>query len=155
MENVIDWFNGILYNIKSDIRDFKYWVLYRCHPNYFKYWSVKPSTLNIQYHDTDTLLLHSCFQLVTDFYEEIIFHGTTDWDYSENHRNVIRFIKECYVWWNVDRPKLEIEISELYGKYVSYGDEHSKRIDLLEKQIFDTDTQMLCQLIKYRAYLWE
>jgi hypothetical protein len=93
--------------------------------------------------------------LASDFYEEVIFHGSTDWDYSEEHRTVIKFIKECYVWWNIDRPNIENEISDLYCQYVNYNDEFSKRIDLLEKHIFDTDTEMLCQLINYRAFLWE
>lgn len=144
-----EYIEDISFHIKYHWKEIKYWFLYRFNPKYYRYWMVKPSTLSINYHDADTLLVHSSFQVISDFYEDVMFYGSTDWGYCENHRNVIKLIKEVYVWWNIDRIKLEKQIESLYD-----SNDYDK-ITELENYLFDKDTTMLCEIIKHRAYLWD
>ena len=97
------------------------------------------STLSENWCDKDIVMLHACFQILTDCIEkEQLFTGHVDWTHDELYINAKREMEELYVWWK-ERVKKD------------QGDE----IDPVwtEKQ-HDQDTEMLIRLIKIRGFLW-
>lgn len=102
------------------LRDAKYWVLHRIHPKYI-YHKITLKTLKPGYHDTSELILHTSFDLFTEFME---FQLSDDchilWDYSEEvpDENVSEAyilerqerwvtMNELYEWWTKVRPNRE------------------------------------------------
>ena len=97
------------------------------------------STLSEDWSDKDMVILHACFQILTDCIEkEQLFTGHIDWTNDELHINAKKEILELYEWWN-ERVKKEQddEIDPIWT----------------EKQ-HEQDTEMLIRLIKIRGFLW-
>ncbi len=93
--------------------------------------------LNIQsldegWTDKDVVMLHACFQLLTDYVEKEEKTIPTDWEQSSEHKSVKAEIDVLYEWWS-NRPKDTNELDRLQ---------------------FETDSEMLIRLVKVRGYLW-
>lgn len=57
---------------------------------------LKIESLNDDWRDKDSILLHACFQLLKDFVEkEDLALGNTDWNADEKHRLAKAEIDEC------------------------------------------------------------
>jgi hypothetical protein len=114
-------------------------------PQYFKQKMKNPKKLKIKslkkhsWADKDTVILHACFQLLTDFVdkENIDLHPY-QWTHDENVRTIRVEIDALYKWWKSYVPKYK------KGK-ISYikGNEQYK-----------SENEMLIRLIKIREYLW-
>ena len=90
-------------------------------------------TLGEGWCDKDHVLLHACFQLLTDFVEkEMLANAYPDWNYDEEIKNARKEIEELYNWWQEYRDKDES------FDYVHYLKEN----------------EMLKRLIDVRMYLW-
>lgn len=90
-------------------------------------------SLDLAWADKDVVLLHACFQLLTDAIEkENLFTGDLDWDFNESSQKAKLELQELYHWWK-ERRTLTNE---------------------LEKERYEKDTEMLTRLIKIRGYLW-
>jgi hypothetical protein len=97
------------------------------------------STLSEGWSDKDMVILHACFQILTDCIEkEQLFTGHIDWANDELHINAKKEILELYEWWKERVQK-----------------EQDDEIDPIwtEKQHYQ-DTEMLIRLIKIRGFLW-
>lgn len=93
---------------------------------------LKIESLNDDWRDKDSILLHACFQLLKDFVEkEDLALGNTDWNADEKHRLAKAEIDELYKWW------------------VSYTES-----DTPEEDSFELENNMLIRLIKIRWALW-
>ena len=99
---------------------------------------MKPSnilrieTLDENWRDKDSVMLHACFQLLKDCVEnENLLDGDTDWQVDEKHR------------------KAKIEIEELYNWWFSYTD-----VDIPDDENFEIETNMLVRLVTIRWALW-
>ena len=56
---------------------------------------LKIETLNDGWSDKDNIMLHACFQLLTDCVEkEKLLNGHTDWNYNEDFKAVKKEIEE-------------------------------------------------------------
>ena len=103
----------------------------------------KPATLNIstltgEYCDKDIVILHACFQLLTDFVDkEEAFTSHVDWEYNKEHKQAKHIIKELYKWW---------EERKMRDNLLDMND--------LEKDQYEEDNMMLIKLIKVRQFLW-
>lgn len=80
---------------------------------------LKIKTLDENWYDKDGVLLHACFQILTDFIEEEMETGDwIDWQPSERHQFAKQEIDFLYEWWknyqNLDKnlPNWEDEILE-------------------------------------------
>jgi hypothetical protein len=104
---------------------------------------MKPSsilhinTMNDEWCDKDIVMLHACFQLLTDCIEkESLLDGHVDWEvdnYSKGAKIEIQFL---YEWWMERRSKADHGVKDLTN--VGY----------------ESDDSMLIRLIEVRRYLW-
>ena len=97
------------------------------------------NSLDEGWRDKDDVLLHACFQLLTDFVEkEMLVQDYPDWDATDQTKNARKEIEALYAWWqewkNDDSHKTS-----------------SFRED--EKQYYK-ENQMLKRLIDVRMFLW-
>ena len=103
----------------------------------------RPSTLNIQtlsgeYCDKDIVILHACFQLLTNFVEgEEAFTSHVDWAHDNEHKKAKEEIMLLYNWWST-RKILD----------------NLNNINDLEKEQYEEDNNRLIRLIKVRQFLW-
>jgi hypothetical protein len=95
--------------------------------------TLKIKTLSGDWCDKDIVMLHACFQLLTDCIEdEQLLTGNTDWSHDKEHLDAKKEIEELYRWWN-KRKNIDNDLDEeQYGK----------------------DNEMLIRLIKVRRFLW-
>lgn len=92
------------------------------------------ATLDSDWCDKDTVMLHACFQLLSDAIEvEKIFESDVDWDCDERHRAGKSELLELHQWWQQRSRKDEMG--------VAFDQE-------------DEDDAMLARLIRNRWALW-
>lgn len=83
--------------------------------------------------DKDIIMLHACFQLLTNAIEkQHLFSGELNWDFDESSRKAKAELEELYQWW-IQRKNQE---------------------NTLEQNRYEKDTEMLIRLIKVRGYMW-
>jgi hypothetical protein len=100
--------------------------------------TLKIQTLSGDWCDKDIVMLHACFQLLTDcIEEEKLLTGNTDWNNDLEHTNAKKEIEELYNWWT-ERKKLE----------------QKEGINDLDRSQYQKDNEMLIRLINIRQYLW-
>ncbi|WP_045856726.1 hypothetical protein [Teredinibacter purpureus] len=93
---------------------------------------LKIETLDDGWRDKDSIMLHACFQLLSDcINKEELLSGHTDWEADEKHRAAKSEIEELYVWWQ------------------SY-----KERDIPNDDGYEEETKMLLRLINIRWALW-
>lgn len=103
----------------------------------------KPAILNIttltnEWVDKDIILLHACFQLLTNFVEqENPFTGHVEWDNDEEHQHAKHEILKLYDWWTSRKILCTTEGT-----------------DIFEKSQYEEDNTMLIRLVKIRQFLW-
>ncbi len=77
--------------------------------------SLKIESLNEEWRDKDSVMLHACFQLLKDTVEKEKLFEIIDWDADEKTRSTKQEITELYNWWltyNEDLVPEPEEISE-------------------------------------------
>jgi hypothetical protein len=95
-------------------------------------------TIDSDWCDKDQVMLHACFQLLTDFVEKENINDITDWEWHEDHKTAKKEIDELYSWWK------ERIIKDAEGKVDPIWGEGQ----------YDLDNEMLIRLVKVRKYLW-
>ncbi|MFA0963717.1 hypothetical protein AB9P05_18065 [Roseivirga sp. BDSF3-8] len=100
---------------------------------------LKINTLRDEGSDRDAVMLHACFQLLTDCVEkEELLSDPGDWSESSELIAARKEIEELYVWWK--------------NRVAS----HNTTLDAIwADSIHKKDTEMLIRLIKVRSYLWD
>ncbi len=95
-------------------------------------------TLTADWCDKDIVMLHACFQLLSDCVEgEKLLTGNTDWDHSEDH------------------GKIKVEIQALYDWWLQRKNEDNSVMNGGQENIhYNKDNEMLIRLINIRQYLW-
>jgi hypothetical protein len=97
------------------------------------------SLKNWKWADKDTVILHACFQLLTDFVEkENIDLHPHQWTHDENVRTIRAEIDTLYKWWKSYLSKIR------KGKIDS----------IKENEIYKSENKMLIRLINIRHHLW-
>ena len=99
---------------------------------------LKIKTLSGDWCDKDVVMLHACFQLLTDcIEEEELLTGHVNWSHDEEHLNAKKEFEELYAWWT-ERKRLDSE----------------EKVNDLDRTQYFADNEMLIRLIKVRQYLW-
>ena len=93
---------------------------------------LKIDSLDEDWRDKDSLMLHACFQLLKDCVEkENLLNGHTDWNSDDRNRLAKKEIEELYNWW------------------LSYVES-----DIPDDESYEIETKMLARLINVRWALW-
>ncbi len=93
---------------------------------------LKIETLDENWRDKDSVMLHACFQLLKDCMEkEHLLDGHIDWDRDEKNRLAKKEIKELYNWW------------------LSYTE-----LDIPDDESYEIETKMLLRLVTVRWAFW-
>jgi hypothetical protein len=96
------------------------------------------ATLSENWADNDLMMLHACFQLLTNCIEQEDLFTSTEWEENEAAQEARHELEALYRWWQ--------ERSEL---------ERQRQLDpIWTEHVYETDNQMLIRLIKVRQYLW-
>lgn len=123
-------------------------------PKNIRYWLVRPKTLTLNYHDADTLILHSVMQILTDFYEDQIKTKRINWEATARYKDVYNQMEEIYYWWKDynDIKKSLWDIPDLpepeYSNYIHEA-------QMKESKLEDQADEMLIKLMKIRQFLWD
>ena len=99
---------------------------------------LRIKTINATWCDKDTVMLHACFQLLTDFIEQENPFETIDWEHTEEKKVVKKEIDFLYDWWKDLLLKNENDEWNSMHNNVQYKEEN----------------EMLIRLIKIRDHLW-
>jgi len=96
-------------------------------------------TLSENWSDKDHVMLHVCFQLLTDRIEnENLIDGHVNWTADEEHINVKKEIESLYNWWKIRvKKELDDQLDPIWT----------------ENQC-EEDTEKLIRLMKVRKFLW-
>ncbi|MCF7512922.1 hypothetical protein L3V43_04805 [Pseudoalteromonas sp. L23] len=94
---------------------------------------LKIDTLNEGWRDKDSVMLHACFQLLSDCVEkEELLSGHTDWDADDKHRAAKKELEALYAWWQ----------------------SHDEDGIPCSEEKYQEENQMLIRLIHIRWALW-
>ena len=97
-------------------------------------------TLSEGWRDKDDIVLHACFQLLSNFYEEeyLGIGKQIDWEYDENLSNARKEFVALYEWWQERKKKTDFP-NYLPGE---------------EMALYLEENAMLKRLIDVRMYMW-
>jgi len=137
--------------------------------------NLRIKTLEGRYHNSDTLMLHGLFQILTDFVEKEKPFDKIDWDSDIEHQHAKAEIKYLYDWWNNIRPdrvdpldlvKRPSELFVIDGvlpdgsvkvTMTKGSPEFQKAVkDSLEQERknYEEDTENMKRLIDVRGFMW-
>lgn len=122
------------------LNNIKWWFLHRLHPKH-RYHIVK-TDLKPGYYDSDTRILHACFNELNNFVENCA--GGIDWrESSDQHFEAYCTMKELWYWWNCIRP-------------IEWENLENSRPFSFEKEggLVIKDNEQLKKLAEIRHFLW-
>ena len=97
--------------------------------------TLKIDSLDDEWRDKDTIMLHACFQLLKDCVEkENLLNSHIDWSADKKHAEARNEIELLYKWW-LQRLLKEEQCG-------------------VSKEEYSYDDEMLHRLIKVRWALW-
>lgn len=162
LDTIPDFFR---FNLFYPLRRYYWWVMHRVHPRY-RYHIVKTG-LKPGYYDPDTLILHTCMNLLGDFVE--IAGPRIAWEGDEYHARAWKEMKEIYEWWvnkypirEQDLPNFpKIDHNKLFGESRDNEDPEVKKwqevADIHNQSDIEwanKEEEMLTRLMKIRGFLW-
>lgn len=99
--------------------------------------SLEIDTLNADWCDKDIVMLHACFQLLTDCVEkENLFQENQRCPENDKLNKATAEIKALYDWWKLRQTSKEAGLNEL------------------DSAQYAGDNAMLIRLVNVRHYLW-
>lgn len=141
------WFiSSVLLYIPFPIRDF-----------YYKHIKTlwKPQHSRIRkaipkyWYDLDHILLVVNFEIIKSFYEDEFKKDTVDWEGTGGDAmKFVAWLERAYAYITSVRPVLEKRIEEALDK------SHYKKVEKLEQEMEDKDTEVLIDLVKWRGHMW-
>ena len=99
---------------------------------------LKIESLDEGWSDKDNVMLHACFQLLTDCIEKEQLHQLTDWNQNSEFHTAKKEIDALYTWW---KNRIELE-------------DDDELDPIWTENQHEIDTEMLIRLVKIRKYLW-
>jgi hypothetical protein len=116
-----------------------------------------------EWRDIVELSIDANFAMILDFYYEEYMRGTVDWDATLGHKN---FRDELLVFVDYierERPRMQKEYTDTLDEFAidfnwletkEKTKEIGKKLDVLEKEIFDSDTKWVKWFIENRNFFW-
>ena len=118
---------------------------WKCHL-YKKYNRVRIRSLPPTWNDRDAVLVHSMFQVLSDFMEQEKPGERVDWDWCETHAHAWKEMQELHRWWH-----------NVYLKFDPYQDLDEEDYEAINKSEEEMEKQLeenCIRLIKIRGHLW-
>jgi hypothetical protein len=142
----VGWFiqYEIIRRIPYQIREF-YWMKVKT------IWAPKHSRIRkvVPRHwmDLDHVLQNVNFEIIKSFYEDEYKAGIIDWEGTGGDAlKFIKWLEEAYIYITSYRKVLEKQIDNAYPNY--------KKVEKLEQEMEEKDTEVLIDLVKWRRHLW-
>jgi len=127
--------------------------------------------------DISCLAVNVNFEMIKSFYEGEYKNGHVDWQSDDWHKEFAEWLESAYKYITVERPELEVNLSNAYPSvrlldrleetYDSKGNKmytlkddgipyevKYAEVNMIEKAIYDRDTDVLTQFIKRRDFFW-
>lgn len=101
------------------------------------------------YYDSDTRMIHACFQLLVDFVEKECAGESIDWEWNESHSAAWKEIQSLYNWWKNERPTRDEK-----DPYVAGNDESVRASIAFDDANEKEDQENLHRLINVRRMMW-
>jgi hypothetical protein len=99
--------------------------------------------------DKDRILQSVCFEIIKSFYEDEYKAGTVDWEGTGGDAmKFVDWLEQAYTYITSVRPTLEKRIEE------AYDTSNYRKVEKLEGQMEDMDTEVLTDLVKWRGHMW-
>lgn len=162
-----EYFDSIKYFIirkYSKIED----LIWALKPKNWKFWMVKPKTLNIQYNDARELYLHTSMKVLCDFYHQQLETGHVCWDCTEEYKKVWEEIEAIAYWWENVYPTYELIwdipnnlAAPSHLAHYTNKEDHKEYWEWLDgvsmQEVLneETEQQMVERLSKIYKYLWD
>lgn len=97
--------------------------------------------------DLDYVLQEVNFEIIKSFYEDEYMSGIVDWEGTGGDTlKFTKWLEESYTYITSYRKVLEKQIDNAYPNY--------KKVEKLEKEMEDKDTEILTDLVKWRRHMW-
>jgi hypothetical protein len=112
------------------------------------------------WYDLDYIAVMVNFEIIKSFYEDEYKDGQVDWKSDDGHIEFSKWLERAYKYITKERPALEKKIENAYpdlSTHVSGKTAYKKlygKVDKLEKELFDKDSEVIIEMIKRRQYLW-
>lgn len=142
------WFyiDKIYRRIPYQVRDF-YWRHIRTiwRPQHSRIRKAIPR----YWYDLDHILQVVNFEIIKSFYEDEYKAGNVDWEGTGGDAmKFVTWLEWAYTYITSHRSTIEKRIEEAY-ETASY-----KKIEKLEQEMEDKDTEVLIDLVKWRRHMW-
>lgn len=147
----------IKYLIPYKIKDFyrmKIRTLYKPHHSRIR------KAIPRYWYDLDYIAILVNFEIIKSFYEDEYKDGPVDWNSDDAHKDFARWLEKAYKYITKYRPELEEKIEKAYPDTSTFPSNKSSynklygKVDKLEKELFDKDTEVIVEMIKRRQFLW-
>lgn len=101
---------------------------------------LKIESLRDGWCDKDHIMLHACFQLLSDFVEKemLPMDKHLDWNGTEETKKARKEIEELYAWWQEYKKAV-------HERSYTFKEDHDN---------YQLENEMLKRLIDVRVYLW-
>lgn len=97
--------------------------------------------------DLDHVLQVVNFEIIKSFYEDEYSAGIVDWEGTGgNALEFTKWLEEAYTYITTYRKVLEKQIDNAYPNY--------NKLEKLEQEMEDKDTEVLINLVKWRRHMW-
>jgi hypothetical protein len=120
------------------------WYYIKC-KLWYRYNVVKIESLPPTWHDPDTLMLFSVFQVFENF---VKYDACSDW--GRSNEEVKQVYNESFPGMGDERARDWQKIHDLYDWWMKYKDERHTYVEDMD----EIENEKLCELIKLRGYLW-
>jgi|GEM_PF-2432022 len=117
---------------------------------------MRKAVFPVQYMDLVELVPHFHFQAIIEFVEVEKTFEVTDWS-EESISEKGKKLKELYNYVKYERPFLLEKLSMAYEKVeitIEYDPNRYDRVDVINKEIKDRDTELCIWVIQNRDILW-
>ena len=154
------WFNlkeRIKYLIPYKFKDFyrtKIRTIYKPHHSRIR------KAIPRYWYDLDYVAVMVNFEIIKSFYEDEYKDGPVDWNSDKAHKDFAKWLEGAYKYITKDRPLLEKKTEDAYPDLDSYPTGKTSynklygKVDKLEKELKDKDTDVIVEMINRREFMW-
>jgi hypothetical protein len=143
--------NRLVSTVKFNFRNFKYHLNNFIFPKHVQWRKTLPRH---KYADITYLLTESNFNLILDFYHENEDFGWIDWNATEENIKFFSELQKNVEWLKSERKILDEKISSEIYKLCRSDDSSSEKLQSLEQEKIQKETEILVWAVTNRSFFW-